>query len=323
MENTDKPPPEGAEVKITVDYLNQVTKDKIITGCFLTSTLISKKYLSKWNLSILDKMIYDHEPIGLNQSQTLTKQNFTVTFDCHGKFIWAHFKSTSKDDQFWMMCSLGMSGSWTLTCKKHNHFYFLICNKEYVPVAQLSQNHQHLYFNDPRKFGNIKFVNSLNPITKKINEMGIDPLSNKIVHTNDIISRFRKYNYLNICEALMNQKIIAGVGNYVKCEAMYRFPTNPFCKVHNLNDSQLINLYRECCLVLQESYKQQGASFKTFEHGDGSKGNFSNFFRIYRKKETLNNELVYKATTPDGRTTHYTQRQLDSYIGSNDYVAST
>lgn len=300
IQSSDKPPPEGAECRIQVDYLNNITKDRLFVGFnSMSGKFLKEPHRSKIRINIPSDQFHDNNV-------------FIGEFHSHGKFIWGKFTSPLNNDTFYMMNSLGMSGSWTLDEMAHNHLQLIIRDPIKDRVYKLS-------FNDPRRFGNVKFTYDFKDIKDKIDELGINPLAKNIEDLNDVVKLFRKYNYKNICEVLMNQKVIAGVGNYVKCEALYERNFSPFKLVSDFHNGELKQLFVTCCNIIREAYKAQGASFKTFETG-GERGSYSNNFKVYGRCKDPYGRPVYRTETPDGRTTHYCMNQVD-YVA--EYQAVT
>jgi len=75
-----------------------------------------------------------------------------------------------------------------------------------------------------------------------------------------------------ICDALIEQKIFSGVGNYIRADAMYRAAIKPDRPVNDLSDDELERLRIATCNVIQESYKTEGYTIRDFKHVDGHPG---------------------------------------------------
>ena len=102
--------------------------------------------------------------------------------------------------------TLGMSGWYQYDDEKHNHIEFIFSNFS-------------IYFNDYRNFGTLIFCYRDN--LKKLDTLGPDILSE-----NNNIEQFlkrieRKRNDTIIGAAIMDQKVSAGVGNYIRAEGFY------------------------------------------------------------------------------------------------------
>ena len=103
----------------------------------------------------------------------------------------------------------------------------------------------------------------------------------------------------------MNQKTVAGVGNYIKAEVLWLSRISPMRKVEDLTESDILCLKRNIESVTRVSYESGGATIKSFYGADGSAGTYSSRFLVYnQKRDPFNNEVI-KTKTPDGRTTHW------------------
>jgi uracil-DNA glycosylase len=123
---------------------------------------------------------------------------------------------------------------------------------------------------------------------------------------------------LNVCKFLMDQKKIAGVGNYILSEALYRSDIDPFCGIDELSTSQRIRLFREIQAVCFESYRSQHKSSATEGVGTGYTSvqmlePFSFELRVYGKIQgscPKGNLVIRETNGPHGRTIWYTEHQL-------------
>jgi len=118
-------------------------------------------------------------------------------------------------------------------------------------------------------------------------------------------SRISKFPRKNICKALMNQRIISGVGNYIKSESLYRAGISPYHDIKDIPVEKLENLCFWIKAICRKSYEQGGATLATYTDMDNNPGNFVFSFNVYRKeKDPLGNPVIH-AVTPDGRMTHW------------------
>ena len=209
--------------------------------------------------------------------------------NCKGKFIWFEFEDII------VFNTLGMTGSWSRR------------KTDYSRIGIYFNDGDKLYFNDIRNFGTFQLKTS-SDLERKLKSIGPDMLSNP---PNDFISRLRKYNHKNICEVLMNQKVISGVGNYIKAESLWYSRINPHVLVKDLSDENLITLNKAILFVINKSYNEQGATIKSYYTFDGQEGNAVQGFVVYGKRKDYNGHNVIKETTPDKRTTHWVkERQI-------------
>lgn len=205
------------------------------------------------------------------------------SFNCKGKFIWIDL------DDVVVFNTLGMTGNWSRIKTNHSRIEFNFYEND------------TLYFNDIRNFGTFQ-VKTRSDLEKKLKSIGPDMLSNP---PDDFIARLRKYNHKNICEVIMNQKVISGVGNYIKAESLWLSKINPHSFVKDLTDKNLVILYNAILFIIRTSYQNNGATIQSYYTFDGEKGSQSERFYVYGRKKDYYNNIVMKEETPDKRTTHW------------------
>jgi len=199
----------------------------------------------------------------------------------------------SFDNGNYMFSTFGMSGQWSSKAGKHPCFGFYF------------NDSSELHFNDPRHFGTIKFTNNKQDLIKKLNELGWDPFTPLTVQWKTYLINSLKKSKKTICEDLMNQKIFAGVGNYIKCESLYLAKIAPLRKSNSLSIEEMDLLFLSIIEVVNESYTHQGATISTYVTPYGEEGRYSSCFKVYGKKTDPTGLNVIKIETPDKRTTHW------------------
>ena len=202
---------------------------------------------------------------------------------CKGKFIWLHVEDVV------VFNTLGMTGAWSKNKNTHTRILF-----EFDDGSEL-------YFNDMRNFGTFQ-VKTEDDLSKKLKSIGPDMLSSP---PSNFIEILRKHNNKNICVALMNQKVISGVGNYIKAESLWYSYINPNALIKDLTDSNLKLLDKAIRFVMLKSYGSLGASIKDYYTFDDQEGSATTGFVVYGRKTDYNGNKVEKLTTLDKRTTHY------------------
>jgi len=261
--------PEGVEVTLFSKSLNEFLKNKKITNI----TNLGGRYL-KANESW-------HQLRDLRIDQVLNK----------GKFIYWTFH----DSDIVLFNTLGMTGGWTCRTTKHAKVEFELDEKE------------KLFFTDVRNFGTIQIKNKKD-LNKKLNELGIDVVNNNLSDS-EFVNIVNSLKEMNVCEFLMRQDILSGIGNYIKAESLWYANINPLASIHTLMTNQLNVLNQGIKDVINKSMNSGGASIKNYFNFDNQKGEATDFFNVYGKKiDTLGNH-VEKIETPDKRTTHYSPKK--------------
>jgi formamidopyrimidine-DNA glycosylase len=205
---------------------------------------------------------------------------------CHGKFMYWIL-----DNEYSVWCTLGMTGGWSEAVSKHPRLCFYLDDGE-------------LYFNDQRNFGTIKFVRGKFKLIEKLTSLGPDMLAAD-VGDDVFIKQLRKKNNWEITKVLMDQSIIAGVGNYIKADSLWLAKISPYRTIDDMSDVELSSLNRAINHVMRESFENGGATIKNYKNFDDSGVEYGHKFLVYNQKTDPDGNEVIREQTADGRTTHW------------------
>ena len=141
-----------------------------------------------------------------------------------------------------------------------------------------------LFFNDQRKFGWVKLlptdeVKNL-PFMQKVGPEPLDPDT----RAEDFIQRIRRRQNSMIKPALLDQAVIAGVGNIYADEVLWAARLHPQTRVKNVSDQQLNALFNELRQILQLSIDQGGSTDRNYVDAEGRKGNYLTFAHVFRRE---------------------------------------
>jgi DNA-formamidopyrimidine glycosylase len=299
--------PEGPEVTIIAKGLNKLLKDKIIIS-----------------FEINDKSrYYKKSPIGYNEfikrnSDGDNKLNIGIKeINNKGKFIYWIF-----NDNTILFQTLGMSGGWYKHNANHssNHSGVVVTYLDKEKDKDKDKDKEKdkekdevnkLYFSDQRRFGTLKFYepsNSKKELNKKLKTLGPDILNDELFNKDDFLKIMRKPSLKNknITRIITNQKIISGVGNYLKAEALYHAKINPHKLVNQLSDKEIINLFSSIKYKIIGSYKTGGTSIRNYSDIDDIKGKYKFELEVYgRKKDNYNNDIITEKIAKDTQNTYW------------------
>ncbi len=140
-----------------------------------------------------------------------------------------------------------------------------------------------LYFNDQRRFGWVKIIdNGQLRIDNFLNKLGPEPLEKSF--TWQILKQnLLKHKKTPVKVALMDQSVVAGVGNIYANETCFIAKVDPRKKVGELSDEEFKSLHRGLVKSLQDGIKYGGASRAQFVDSDGHKGYFLDYAYVYGK----------------------------------------
>ena len=180
-----------------------------------------------------------------------------------------------------LLIHLGMSGRMTVSgdplgqfhhnhpaAQKHNHVVFHMANGTRVT------------FNDARRFG------VMDPIPTKdqdihwlLKDIGPEPLGNDF-HEAHLIERFKGKN-TPVKTALLDQRIVAGLGNIYVCEVLFRAGIHPARKASRISAARVASMVPIIRDVLSEAIESGGSSLRDYRQADGELGYFQHGFRVY------------------------------------------
>ena len=184
----------------------------------------------------------------------------------------------------------------TTHSQKHDHF-----------ILHLKDNHQ-LTFNDPRRFGVIDLLKTENlELSGMLSQIGPEPLSNSFNEAYFVSTmRLKK---TNIKSALLDQRIVAGLGNIYVCEALFRAGISPKRRAVRISHKKLSSLVPIIKEILLEAISSGGSSLRDFRNASGDLGYFQHSFDVYgREDEDCYNkdcDSKIKRITQAGRSSFY------------------
>lgn len=214
--------------------------------------------------------------------------------DCLGKFIYIGFANN-----YYIWNTLGMTGYWSLIKEKHSALE--------VTLQDESHNETRAYFTDPRRFGTIKFVYGDKALASKLSLFGMDLLNLSNVRL-DRISR-KNVNKVTkskktIAQLLMDQNIFAGVGNYIKSEALFLSKISPWRLGNEISEQEYLLLVKSIRKIMLASYRAGGNTIATYRNFEGNIGSFANQLNVYGKSN-YESYKIKKEKTLDNRTTFW------------------
>jgi formamidopyrimidine-DNA glycosylase len=274
--------PEGPELKRSADVLNEHLAGKRLIS-------LGPRKTGRYR---------DKPPVGqaklaeeLQRGGPIKIKEITVK----GKFMWWEFDVLP--EPWFMFCTYGMSGQWSWHLTKYTTYSI-----EYQDDGP--DRYVSVHFNDIRNFGTLKFVEGRKALEKKLASLGPDMLSDP-PGEEEFLQILRKRDKKTLAEVIMNQGVISGVGNYIKCESLYAACLDPNALIKDVSDEDLDGLRGHIIHTMRTSYENNGATFSTYQNPDGSSGEAPRRFACYGQKADPDGHPVEKIKTNDGRTTHW------------------
>ena len=142
----------------------------------------------------------------------------------------------------------------------------------------------HLYFNDQRKFGWVRLVPTIEvPNIDFMQKVGPEPLETDFT-IDQFTQRFVRRANTSIKAALLDQTVIAGVGNIYADESLWGAKIHPLTKVVDLSTAKYSLLYTELRYVMNLAIEKGGSTDRNYVNAEGKKGSYIDFARVFRRE---------------------------------------
>lgn len=141
----------------------------------------------------------------------------------------------------------------------------------------------HLYFNDQRKFGWVKLYPTVEiPNIDFMKKVGPEPLEDDF--TADVLyERLQRRKNTTIKAAILDQTVLAGVGNIYADEGLWGAKIHPATRVKDVSREKIDDLWREIREVMNLAVEKGGSSNHTYINAEGKKGSYMDFARAFRR----------------------------------------
>lgn len=266
--------PELPEVETVKRGLNSLLEDKPI---------IVKLEFTRKNL---------RDPMPIKKLKTLEGERL-VGVDRRAKYLLMWAESGG------FLSHLGMTGTWRLCGKgeerDHDHIYIHF------------KDGRKLAYRDPRRFGVFDYL-SKEQVHPKLAVLGPEPLENEF--TGKVLWQALRGKSQALKVAIMDQKVVVGVGNIYASEALYLAGVKPQMPASRLSLVKSDELVSEIKKILTRSIELGGSSISDFKATDGGQGYFQNTFHVYgREGESCSRcTSLIKAEVLGGRNTFWCKR---------------
>lgn len=206
-----------------------------------------------------------------------------------------------------MIVHLGMSGRVQICtdeyiAKSHDHAVFQMSNG--VTVS----------YNDPRRFGFIDLCSQLEFIRyKSFVNLGPEPLNNDF-HANYLWKKASERK-CPIKSFLLDQTVIAGLGNIYVCEALFQVGLDPRMETRSLTKNTCKKLIFSIQDVLEKAIFAGGSTLKDYQQVTGEIGYFQHQFQVYGREgeDCYRCQTIIQRITQSGRSTFYCPRCQKEY----------
>lgn len=199
-------------------------------------------------------------------------------------------------EDYYLLSHLRMEGKYFIkednNVDKHQHVVFHLDNGLY------------LRYQDTRKFGRMYLLDKDKAFLEKpLNELGLEPWDDNL--TINYLKEKLHNKTLPIKTTLLDQSIIAGIGNIYDDEILFLSKINPFTKANSLTDDDLDNIIKNTRITLEKAISLGGTTIRSYESSEGVHGRFQNELLIHTKEVCPNCKAQVTKVKIGGRGTYY------------------
>jgi len=279
--------PELPEVEtIRRDLASRIVKDKV-TQVEIRDTKTVKNTAGSFRTLVVGKKVEDIDRKGKLLALELDS----------GQYILVHLKMTGQ--LIWKSKHKIVAGG--------HSFSDSACNfsERFTRLVLTFSSGGKLYFNDMRRFGYVKVVTKEEKEKVFANNFGPEPLTKEF--TPEAFGKLFAKRTTNIKALLLNQKLIAGLGNIYVDETLFAAGIRPTRRANTITKPEIAKLYLEINRIIALAIKHRGTTFYSFVDCEGEKGSFVHLLKVYDRageKCAKCGGMVAK-TRVAGRGTHY------------------
>jgi formamidopyrimidine-DNA glycosylase len=290
--------PEINEVRKYADFIKKKLKNKDIQ-----------------EINILNGRYKKHGPF--DKYQTLKNKLPLKLLDVKtkGKLLYMIF-----DDDLYILSTLGLSGGWCYLGDGKKKYDFseivgqyspYVLNEEMDSYLKNAINHLNvefkidkgsLYFYDTLSFGTLKVIKGEEELSKKLKTIGPD-----IMDESTDLELFKKQITKNtnldkeIGIVLMNQKVISGIGNYLRADILYLSKINPFRKVNKLTDNEIKDIFNNSKILTWGDYDiEEAKKLKIITKTTKLPSDYDRLFFVYDQEKDIHGHKVLKKELYEG-----------------------
>jgi formamidopyrimidine-DNA glycosylase len=237
-----------------------------------------------------------------SNSKQFCKDIENLTFknlERRGKFLIAEMSN-----DYYLVGHLGMTGLLMVSHSRHKED---IPEKyrNHVHVVMALDNSTFLVFSDIRRFGSLRLVTKAQ-LTELSSLKGMGPEPWDVNVKKLVIQSLtkKKWETKTIKEALMDQGVIAGIGNIYASEILYKTKILPNRLVSKVSEEELKEIIDNTQLILKASIDKGGTSVSDYLNSDGKRGTYQNELSVYGKTQCPNGHVI-ESELIKGRNTFY------------------
>ena len=239
------------------------------------------------------------------------RNSLIYKWDRRGKYLIAQLKKVQNENAQYHLENSQNNGFLVIHLRMTGYFKFIEKSThpcKHTRIRFFDKNNNELRYVDVRSFGQMWWINkclSLNKVIKGLGSLGPEPFSKDFDanYLKKVISKRTK----SIKAILLDQTIVAGIGNIYADESLYSAGISPFREARTIKKNELIKLKKSIVTVLKKSIGSGGTTFSDFRDLEGENGNFGLQTNVYRRtgKECRKCGNLIERQKITGRSTHW------------------
>ncbi len=239
------------------------------------------------------------------------RNSLIYKWDRRGKYLIAQLKEVQNENAQFPLENSQNNGFLVIHLRMTGYFKFIEKSThpcKHTRIRFFDKNNNELRYVDVRSFGQMWWINkglSLNKIIKGLGSLGPEPFSKDFDanYLKKVISKRTK----SIKAILLDQTIVAGIGNIYADESLYSAGISPFREARTIKKNELNKLKESIVTVLKKSIGSGGTTFSDFRDLEGENGNFGLQTNVYRRtgKECRKCGNLIERQKITGRSTHW------------------
>jgi formamidopyrimidine-DNA glycosylase len=208
-----------------------------------------------------------------------------------------------------LVAHLGMTGRFLVEDLAQGRFHHAAgADPKHTHLVLETDRGARIAFNDARRFGYVELI----PTAALERHpwfagLGPEPLGPDLTPTR--LSEAFKGRRQNVKATLLDQRVVAGLGNIYVCEALHRARIAPARPAGELKPAEVRRLKEAIVEVLQAAIEAGGSTLRDYRHADGALGYFQHAFRVYGREEepclSAKCTGLVRRTVQSGRSTFF------------------
>ena len=186
-------------------------------------------------------------------------------------------------------------------------YYYLdnsFMEDKHIHVVFHFKDNSTLYYKDVRKFGRMKYIDNNIYDELPLSKLGPDLILNENIDLDDIYHKIHRSNKA-IKQLLLDQEILAGLGNIYVDEVLFSARINPKKKGYRITKKNVKDILIESRMILTLAISHKGTTIKSYTSSLGVEGEYQAFLQVHTKNICPNCKMTLNRVKIDRRMTYY------------------